>query len=160
GGLLEGAGTLEDSHDVAFLHDQILDSVELDLGAGPLAEQNTVTGLDVERDKRALLVAGTRTDSDDLAFHRLFLGRVRNDDAALGLLFFRDALDHDAIVKRTELHAAASINPGFAYAAGMAATSGLSALSHGECQRRTGFRVVSCSSQDKGGKVSASYLAS
>src|SRR5215475_1905753 len=111
GGLLDRGGTLEDSHDVAFLHDQILDAVELDLGAGPLAEQDAVAGLDVESDELAVLIAGARTDSNDLAFHRLFLGRVRDDDAALGLLFLRDALDHDAVVKRTELHAVASIFP-------------------------------------------------
>src|SRR6185503_20152694 len=111
GGLLGGrGGTLEDSHDVAFLHDQVLGAVELDLGAGPLAEQDAVAGLDVESDERTLLVTGARTDGNDLAFHRLFLGRVRNDDAALGLLFLRDALDHDAVVKRTELHAVASIS--------------------------------------------------
>src|ERR1700758_4200231 len=112
GGLPQSAGTLEDSHDVAFLHDQVLDAVELDLGAGPLAEQDAVAGLDVESDELAVLIPGARTDGDDLAFHRLFLGRVRNDDAALGLLFLRDALDHDAVVKRTELHAAASISFG------------------------------------------------
>src|SRR6476619_4241308 len=113
GGLLGGhGGTLEDSHDVALLHDQVLDAVELDLGAGPLAEQDAVAGLDVERNELAVLIPATRADGDDLAFHRLFLRRVRNDDAALGLLFLRDALDHDAIVKRTELHAVASIIPG------------------------------------------------
>src|SRR5262245_32398024 len=137
GGLPGGrGGTLEDSHDVALLHDQILDAVELDLGAGPLAEQDAVTGLDVESDESALLIPGARTDGDDFAFHRLFLGRVRNDDAALGLLFLRDALDHDAIVKRTELHASSSnilvepARPGRPRQKGL-----LSALSCGECQR-------------------------
>src|SRR6185437_4119264 len=112
GGLLGGrGGTLEDSHDVALLHDQVLDAVELDLGAGPLAEQDAVAGLHVERHELAVLIPGARADGDDLAFHRLFLGRVRNDDAALGLAFFLDSLDHDAVVKRTELHAVASIFP-------------------------------------------------
>src|SRR5437660_6224571 len=109
GRLLHGGGTLEDSHDVAFLHDQVLDAVELDLGAGPLAEQDAVARLDVERNELAVLIPGARANGDDLAFHRLFLGRVRNDDAALGLAFFLDSLDHDAVVKRTELHAVASI---------------------------------------------------
>src|SRR6185437_10287042 len=102
-------GTLEDSHDVALLHDQVLDTIELDLGAGPLAEQDAVAGLHVERHELAILIPGAWTNGDDLAFHRLFLGRVRNDDAALGLAFFLDSLDHDAVVKRTELHAVASI---------------------------------------------------
>src|SRR3981081_3835728 len=105
GGLADrGAGTFDDPHDVGLLYDQELLAVELDLGARPLAEQDAVALLDVERNERALLIAGARADGDDLAFHRLFLGGVRNDDAALGLAFFLDALDHDTVVKRTELH--------------------------------------------------------
>src|SRR3546814_14130601 len=50
GGLLAGlGGALEHAHDVRLLHDQQVLAVELDLGAGPLAEQHTVAGLDVER---------------------------------------------------------------------------------------------------------------
>src|SRR5262249_8832546 len=126
---------------VAFLHDQVLDAVELDLGAGPLAEQDAVTSLDVERHERALLVTGARANGHDFAFHRLFLGGVRNDDAALGLAFFLDSLDHDAVVKRTELHAVASIS--------LDCHGGRAATPTGACQhspavsakRRTGFRV-------------------
>src|ERR1700761_556135 len=82
GRLLHGGGTFDDSHDVAFLHDQVLDAVELDLGARPLAEQDAVAGLDVERHERTLLVAGARPNGHNFAFHRLFLGGVGNDDAA------------------------------------------------------------------------------
>src|SRR4029453_10488666 len=104
GGLLGGhGGTLENSHDVALLHDQILDAVELDLGAGPLAEQDAVTCLDGGSDHRALLIPGARADGDDFAFHRLFLGRIRNDDAALGLLFLRAALDTNAMRRRRDV---------------------------------------------------------
>src|SRR5258708_15337294 len=104
GGLADrGGSTLEDAHDVGLLHDQELLAVELDLGAGPLAEQDAVALLDVERNQRALLLPPARADGDDLAFHRLFLGGVRNDDATLGLAFFLDALDHDTLVKRTQL---------------------------------------------------------
>jgi hypothetical protein len=39
------------------------------------------------------------TGGDDLALHRLFLGRVRDDDPALGLGFLLDGLDHDAVVE-------------------------------------------------------------
>src|ERR1700730_1194287 len=105
GGLADrGGGTFDDSHDVGLLHDQEIFAIELDFGAGPLAEQDAVALLDVERNERALLIAGARANGDDLAFHRLFLGGVRNDDATLGLAFFLDALDHDTVVKRTELH--------------------------------------------------------
>src|SRR4051812_8640457 len=35
-------GAIEHAHDVAFFHDQKLDAVKLDLGAGPFAEQHLV----------------------------------------------------------------------------------------------------------------------
>src|SRR5262249_5188394 len=98
-------------------------------------------------------------DGDDLAFHRLFLGRVRNDDAALGLLFLRDALDHDAIVKRTELHAVASLTPWLSPGGRMAAPKRLSALTGCECQSRTGFRGVDCWSQECSALAAPSHLA-
>src|SRR5580704_5074870 len=154
GGLADrGGGTFDDSHDVGLLHDQEILAIELDLGAGPLAEQDAVALLDVERNERALLIAGARADGDDLAFHRLFLGGVRNDDAALGLALFLDALDHDTVVQRTELHVSSSkslVEP----AAGEPRRNGLlSALSGGECQWRRGFRVMDRMSQGGREKV-------
>ena len=41
--------TADHAHDVGFLHDQQVLAVELDLGAAPLAEQDAVADLDVER---------------------------------------------------------------------------------------------------------------
>src|SRR3954470_15423457 len=84
GGLCLGGALLEHAHDVAFLHDQQLVAVELDLGAGPLAEQHPVTDLDAHRRQLALLAAGARPDGQDLALHRLLLGGVRDDQPALG----------------------------------------------------------------------------
>src|SRR5689334_14839094 len=49
------------AHDVGLLHDQELLTVDLDLGAGPLAEQHPVAGLDVEIDELAGLVAAARS---------------------------------------------------------------------------------------------------
>ena len=95
-------GLLDDAHDVGLLHDEELLAVELDLGAGPLAEQDAVAGLDVERLNLAALVAGAGADGDDLALLRLFLGGVGNDDAALGPLLGLDAADDDAVVQWTE----------------------------------------------------------
>src|SRR5215218_11277102 len=102
GGLRLGGALLEHAHEVRLLHDQELVAVELDLGAGPLAEQHPVTGLDAQRDEVALLVAGARADRQDLALHRLLLGGVGDDDPALGLLLLVDALDDNAIVQRSE----------------------------------------------------------
>ena len=44
-------------------------------------------------------------DGDDLALLRLFLGGVGNDDAADLLFAFVDALDEDAVVQRSDIHA-------------------------------------------------------
>src|SRR5215469_6279956 len=104
GGLLLRDLIGEHAHDVALFHDQVIDAVDLDLGARPLAEQHPVAGLDVHRDELAAFIAAAGADGDDLALRGLFLRRVGNDDAAGGLLFGLNALDDDAVVKRTELH--------------------------------------------------------
>ena len=41
---------------------------------------------------------------DDLAFHRLFLGGIRDDDATPRFLFLTDAPDQHAVVQWTETH--------------------------------------------------------
>ena len=56
-------------------------------------------------DQLASLVTRTGTDSDDLAFLRLFLGGVRNDNAAGGLFLGFDATDQNTVVQRTKCHA-------------------------------------------------------
>src|SRR5712671_5863033 len=60
--LLRRGNVGKDAHDVAFLHDQQFLTIELDLGAGPLAEQNAVANLEVDRDQLAGLVAAARAD--------------------------------------------------------------------------------------------------
>ena len=49
GGLGLGGAVLEHAHDVRFLHDEELVTVELDLGAGPLAEQDAIADRDPHR---------------------------------------------------------------------------------------------------------------
>src|SRR3712207_4261654 len=98
------AGGLDHAHDVGLLHDEEVLAVDADLGAGPLAEQDAVADLDVERLDLAVLVARAGADGDDLALLRLLLGGVGDDDAALGLLLGLDAADHDTIMKWAELH--------------------------------------------------------
>src|SRR5512142_3000267 len=104
-GLLLGGGNVSnDAHDVALLHDQELFAIELDLGTRPFAEQHAVADLEVDRDQFAGFVAAAWADRRDFPLRGLFLGAVRNDDAASALLFGVDALDHDAVVERTEFH--------------------------------------------------------
>jgi hypothetical protein len=104
-GLTLRTGIDDDAHDVGLLHDQELLAIHLDLGAGPLAEQDPVTGLHRHRlDLAVLGPRAIRADGDDLAFHRLFLRRVRDDDPAGRLLLLRDAAHQHAVMQRSELH--------------------------------------------------------
>src|SRR3984885_10073275 len=105
--LLGGRHALDNTHDGGLLHDQQLFAIELDLGARPLAEQNAVTSLDIECHELALFIAGTRSDGDDLALHRLLFRRVGGDEAPRGLFFGVEPTDHDPVVERTEIHAIA-----------------------------------------------------
>src|SRR5688572_7606873 len=75
----------DDPENVAFLHDEEVLTIDLDLGARPFAEQDAVAGLDVERRDLAVLALGAGAGGDDFAFLRLFLGGVGNDDPAGGL---------------------------------------------------------------------------
>src|SRR5215470_4574440 len=90
------------AHDVRFLHNQELLALDLDFGAGPLAEQHAVASLDIHLDDLAALVAAAGSDGDDLAFLGLLLGGFGNDDAALRLLLAGEATNDDAIVQRAE----------------------------------------------------------
>ena len=69
--LERGAGAVDDAHEVGLLHDHELLAIELDLGAGPFAEQHAVAGLDVERLDLAVLAAApgpTATTSPSIGF--------------------------------------------------------------------------------------------
>src|SRR5438105_3041051 len=94
----------DDAHDVGFLHDDEVLTIDLDLGARPFAEQHAVAGFDVGRLDLAILAAQAGAGSDDVALHRLFLGVVGDDDPAFGLLLAFDAPDQHAIVQWTETH--------------------------------------------------------
>ena len=94
---------LDDAEDFFFAHDEELFAIQLDLGAGVLAEQDGVAGLDVEREDLAFVVGLALADRDDLAGLGLFLRRVGDDDAAADALALFNAADEDAIVQRREL---------------------------------------------------------
>src|SRR5690348_5045372 len=105
GDLLGALGlALDDAHDVAFLHDDQLFAVELDLGAGPLAEQHPVARLDVERMELAILTPRAGAYGDNLALLGLLLGGVWDDDPAGGLFLLLEAANHHAVVQGTEMH--------------------------------------------------------
>src|ERR1700722_12816521 len=101
---LRGAGALDHTHDVGLLHDQKVLAVDLDLGAGPFAEQYPVARFEFERDQLAALVPSSRPHGDDLALLRLLLDGVGNDDSAFRLVLTLDTADDDAVVQWTEFH--------------------------------------------------------
>src|SRR5882724_8918373 len=103
-GLLLGHRLVDHAHDVGLLHDQKVLAIDLDLGARPLAEQHAVANLDVDRNELAGLVAAARTHRNHFALRGLFLRGVGNDDATGRLFIGGDALDDDAVVKRTKFH--------------------------------------------------------
>src|SRR5205807_2741669 len=83
-GLATGAGLDQYAHDVVFLHDEVLDAVDLDFGARPFAEQHAVAGLEIDRNQLATFVAPAGPDRDNLALLRLLPGGIGDDDAAGG----------------------------------------------------------------------------
>src|SRR5205823_8186253 len=95
---------LDDAEDVFLAHHQVLFAFDLDLGAGVLREQHAVADLDVEGADLAVFEDLAVADCQDLAFDRLFLGGIGNDDSALRLLFLLHALDDPAILQRSNLH--------------------------------------------------------
>src|SRR3989441_3768179 len=103
------SSALDHAEDVLLAHDQMLFAVDLDLGAGVLAEQHGVAGLDVERDHLPVLADLSLPDGDDLPLLRLLLGGIGDDDAALGLLnLLLEALDEYPVLKWPDLHARGS----------------------------------------------------
>jgi hypothetical protein len=73
GGLLLGLGLDQHPHDVTLFHDEVLDAIDLDLGARSFAEQDAVADPHVDGDELAALVAAAGSNGDDLALLRLLL---------------------------------------------------------------------------------------
>lgn len=92
-GLVLGLGFDQHPHDVALLHYEVLDIIDFDLGARPLAEQDAVADFDVDRDELAALVAAAGSNGDNPALLRLLLGGVGNNYATSGLRLGIDSLD-------------------------------------------------------------------
>ena len=93
-------GSLDHAEYVVLAHDQIVFVVELDLSAGILAKQHTVSLFDVQRLALAAIEFLACPGGDDLALLRLLSGTVGNDDAPADLLSFFDPPDDHAILKR------------------------------------------------------------
>jgi len=93
---------LYDSQHFLFPHDEELFAVDLDLGAGVLAEQDLVAGLDVEGEDLAFIVGLAFAHGDDFAFLGLFLGAIGDDDATADGFALLQTSDEDAVVEWSE----------------------------------------------------------
>src|SRR5690606_27798787 len=124
-------GSAQDREDVVFLHHQVLGAVELDLGAGVLAEQDLVADLHLGGAHAAVVEHLALAHGDHLTLDRLLGRRIRDHDATGGDLLLFGALDHDAVVQRLDV---AHFNPSQVIDwVGKRAAS--LALGPGECQR-------------------------
>src|ERR1700677_5259406 len=94
--LLENAEYFFLTHNEEFL------AINLDLSPGILAEQNAVPGLDIQRENLAFVVRLALPDGDDLTLLGLFLGRIRDDDAAPDRFALFHAPYKNAVVKWRE----------------------------------------------------------
>src|ERR1700733_11862148 len=91
---------LEDAEDFFLAHDEEVFAVELDLGAGVLAEEDRVASLDVEREYLAFVVGLALADGNYFALLGLFLGRIGDDDAAANAFAFFNPANKNAVVQR------------------------------------------------------------
>src|SRR5271166_5145613 len=106
-GLLGDEGRLrsafQDAEDFFFTHDEEVFAVDLDLGAGILAEQHAIARLHVEGEGFALVVGLASADGDNFAFLRLVLGTVGDDDATPGGFGLFYTTNYNAVMQGSEL---------------------------------------------------------
>src|SRR5258706_15802224 len=107
--LLLHFAAFDDGQHFVFAHDEVFLAVELDLLTGILAEEDFVAGLDVQRDAFAVVFGLAVAGRDDFTLLGFFFGRVGNDDPADLLFAFFEALDNEAVVQRSYVHAGYSV---------------------------------------------------
>ena len=72
-------------------------TVEFDLSAPILADEDLVPSTDVEFLAVAIVILLAGAEGDDFSLLRLFLGGVRDDDAILGLFVLFEDFDEDTV---------------------------------------------------------------
>src|SRR6201993_3626550 len=111
--LCGGAGRLAVACDlgehVRLTQDQVLVGADPDLGPAVLGEDDLVALRQIHRDELSVVVPGARADGEDAAALRLLLRCVRKHDAARRRLFLFEDLDDEAVTKRLQVHAIASL---------------------------------------------------
>src|SRR5579863_692581 len=72
------AAAFKNAQHLVLTHDEVLVVVDLDVGTGILAEQDSIAGLHVERNQLPVLVALALADRHHFTLLRLLFGRVRD----------------------------------------------------------------------------------
>src|SRR5438128_347883 len=94
---------LDDREHFILTKDGVLLVFNLDVCSRVLADENRVALLHVELDALPVVIELPLADGDDLRLLRFLLCRVRDDDSTAHRLLGILPLDHDAVIKRTEL---------------------------------------------------------
>src|ERR1700731_2208360 len=92
-------GSGKDAEDFVFFHDDEVFAINLDLGAGILAEQDAVVLMNCPRESLALIVGAALAGGDDDALLRLIFCAVGDDDSASGGGSFLHATYQDAVMQ-------------------------------------------------------------
>ncbi len=82
----------------------MVDALDLHFGAGVLADQDLVAGLDGHGDALAVFGELAFAHRHDLGFHGLLLGGIGDDDPSLDRFGGLAALEQDTIVKGLDCH--------------------------------------------------------
>src|SRR5262249_7007699 len=80
--LLVAAAVFNHGEYLVFAHDEVFLTFELDLLAGVLAEEDQVSGFDVERDPLAVVLRLAVAGGNHLALLRFFFRGIGDDDSA------------------------------------------------------------------------------
>jgi len=88
--------------DVAGVEQQVLVAVVLDLGAAVLREDDDIAYGDIHGDALAVIIGTAWAGCDDLAFLRLFLGGVWDDQARSSRLLGLQWLNEDPVLERLD----------------------------------------------------------
>jgi hypothetical protein len=90
---------LDDTQDVLLGQDQVLDIVDLELGAAILSEQHLVASSNIHRNELTSIVAASLAYCQNGALlGALFAGGIRQEDATLGLLFAISGLYNNPVI--------------------------------------------------------------
>src|SRR3954466_2207704 len=100
-----------DTEDIVLAHDQVGLAVHLDFGAAVFGDKDFVTLLHGELDLLAVIVGLTGAESDNVAFLRLLLGGIGDDDAAFFGFFLFDRLHKHAISEGSYINCHVLVTP-------------------------------------------------